>query len=389
VLVIAFLAVATIMGLALLSSASLQAQVAENTTEAISADYLAESGTHIAQYYLRNPQKAPTLNEGTYWPGATGIAVGDSGTVDVTVKPLGNDIYQIVSTGRVTERGGSQLARTVEMRVKLTTEYQVNHAALFNGPITIPANVTINGDIRGENLVSINAGSVLNGILNSLGPIVGTWNRTPDFPKRAVPSLSEINILNELGDIHDVKSKWRPYKYNGSTFHAEKITSSTVNGTLITSNPSGNPANVFYVVDPITIRDLQLDGTLIIFASTTKTPNTLTIRGENRITPKPGMPALIVLEGVQFDTSGPKRRLDVNGVMWVGGVLDARSSGPLSTNDLVVNGALMMGSSSPSILTSVKGGVTVNYVRNNVRVPEFSSENRTPIGITVQQWTGK
>src|SRR4030095_5832457 len=78
-MVVTVLGVVAIVGFALLSAASLQAQAASNSTRSAEAASLAESGMELACYYLLYPSKAPVaIPVGSYWAGATGIHFGNT-----------------------------------------------------------------------------------------------------------------------------------------------------------------------------------------------------------------------------------------------------------------------------------------------------------------------
>src|ERR1051325_7058367 len=103
VLVIAVLAFAAIIGFAMLSTASMQAQTTLNSNLALSADALADSGVDLACYYLLNPTKAPkNVPVGGYYDGGT-ITFGPNmpGSVDLTITPLATTgDYKIISVGK-------------------------------------------------------------------------------------------------------------------------------------------------------------------------------------------------------------------------------------------------------------------------------------------------
>src|SRR5438067_4301783 len=89
-LVIGVLAFAAIIGFAMLSTASMQAQTTLNSNLALSADALADSGVDLGCYYLLNPTKAPkTVLPGSYYDGGT-ITFGANmpGSVDLTITPI-------------------------------------------------------------------------------------------------------------------------------------------------------------------------------------------------------------------------------------------------------------------------------------------------------------
>src|SRR5215212_1413693 len=102
VLVISVLAFAAVIGFAMLSTASMQAQTTLNSNLALSADALADSGVDLACYYLVNPTKAPkNVPVGSFYDGGT-ITFGPKmpGSIDLSITSLGNNDYKIVSVGK-------------------------------------------------------------------------------------------------------------------------------------------------------------------------------------------------------------------------------------------------------------------------------------------------
>ena len=123
-LVISVLAFAAIVGFAMLSTASMQAQTTLNSNLALSADALADSGIDLACYYLLNPTKAPkVVPPGGYYDGGTiSFGPGMPGTVELTITALGNNDYRIVSVGKP---GMRDMAHTVTATVHADPGFQV------------------------------------------------------------------------------------------------------------------------------------------------------------------------------------------------------------------------------------------------------------------------
>src|SRR5207248_7282852 len=72
ILVISAIAIAAVLGFALLSTATLHTRTSGNSLRIGSADYLAESGVNLALYYIPYPSQAPSLNGNAYWGGTGG-----------------------------------------------------------------------------------------------------------------------------------------------------------------------------------------------------------------------------------------------------------------------------------------------------------------------------
>src|SRR5688572_17227136 len=68
-MVVAVVAIASVLGFVMLTSASMQGRAGSNHTKMMSADYQAESGLNIAMYYLQQPGHAPSQSADGYWGG--------------------------------------------------------------------------------------------------------------------------------------------------------------------------------------------------------------------------------------------------------------------------------------------------------------------------------
>jgi hypothetical protein len=97
VMVVSVVAVAAVLGYALLASSQLQAQAGGNAVRSASAEYLADSGIQLALWHLQN--------SGGQWSGSSGISLGSSvpGTVDVVCQSMGSNQYQVTATSHLNQ----------------------------------------------------------------------------------------------------------------------------------------------------------------------------------------------------------------------------------------------------------------------------------------------
>jgi hypothetical protein len=188
-LVLIVIALASVLGYAMLSSAALRTQIGHNAEITSQAETLAESGVNLAQYYLQYPEYAPGgpfTATGTYWTGTGGpiaFTSGVSGTIDVTVTRDAADkwTYDIVSVGRSVGDGSTPIARTARSRVYLTSKYEIKHGTVFQNDLTVPAALVIDGSLFAQrSAVLKNNGNVkgpgyrkINSF--SLGTPQGSW----------------------------------------------------------------------------------------------------------------------------------------------------------------------------------------------------------------------
>jgi len=329
-LVIGVLAFAAIIGFAMLSTASMQAQTTLNSNLALTADALADSGVDLACYYLINPDKAPkNVPLGGYYDGGT-ITFGSRmpGSVDLTITPLGTDgDYRIISVGRASAR---DIAHTVTATVHVTTGYQVKSIVGFSGNGTIPLSATVNGDVQANGIL-VNLG-IVNGNVLSPNPIQGTGNIVGGVlaidpnNNTPIPTLATLRGFNT-------------YSYNGNTYSAGVITGLPT-GTTLGPTPS-NPAGIYRYSGTLTMNhNVTINGTLIVENGDLNISG-----GGNIITPADGYPALIAkgnvwMRGTLLPSTSP-RDLTINGLAWLGGSL--KYSGLLSNSFFAVNGAIQFG----------------------------------------------
>lgn len=385
VVVLAAIALAAIMGYALLASASLQSQMSSNKKSIVDADSVAESGVNLAMYYLQHPESAPALGPDGYWTGGTNIALNGQTQatlerVTVTQNPAGSKFYDIESVGNA----GGRLSRTCKARVYVESRYNTKYALAANSDFALPGlqvSTTIKGKIRTDGVISGGSGAVIDDSVEAVaGSLSGTLISTSgsvtvkprsSYPVTSAPSYSQITLLKDLPN----------YTYNGQTYTASVIPAATANRTLL-ANATTNPLNVWYATGDVTLTGtVILDGTLVI-AGTTRS---LIINGNGiDIRAKPGMPALIVGKDVRFQATG--HQLKVEGLAWIGD--DVTTASALNTNlTLEVKGALMFGGATPTVASGFKGTFKSEFDASLADVPELSGVGQVPSSVKVISWS--
>jgi Tfp pilus assembly protein PilX len=193
-MVLLVVAVAAVLGYAMLASSSLQSQVAGNIQRASAAELLAESGINLAMYYVQNPTKAPPawVPNGNPKPGdtilsATGVSLGNradgtavDGTFDFTVKldPTVAGQYSITAIGHARPGTPVQANHTSSAVITITT---IHLGVGSNGAVTLKNNAytdsfyinsiqpwdaafgRANGTIVTNGFISLDNGSKING----------------------------------------------------------------------------------------------------------------------------------------------------------------------------------------------------------------------------------
>ncbi len=371
-LVLGVVAVASIISWAMLSSASLRARVDANVKDSVESKYLADSGVSYAMYYLRYPEKSPVaLTTGAYnnfYAGQTGVRMWTDagGLVDITVTNTALNTFLIRSTAIV--QGTTQ---TVESEVTLTTVgYKVETAAAFGGAITLPSQVTITGPV-----------STVSNILDSVGNLLTSLGgATVSVSSSAVPAFSDLLQVTETGVTASTGGTDRTYSIDGVKYVAEKAPA-TITGTLLTTRPALNPANVWYSETDVVLNGATINGTLILRTSGTgvQLQGTSTINVANN-----GLPALIVPKDLTMKHATLKpAKLTVQGVTWIGSKVTVTGTS-ISAGALNFVGSLLMGGATPKI-EGTTGPVAITKTAGVANTT--LTQAKTITGITVNRWT--
>jgi hypothetical protein len=376
-LVLAVIGLAVVMSASILATATVQAQLKSNAAAAAEAQYLAESATNLAIYYLQHPEKAPSLS-GEVYPGQSGITFGStvSGTADVTVSNVSGNTYDIFAVGHAGGTGASAISRDLKVRVQVVSEYQITDAADFNGSFTVPDLMSITGKVRCDGVLTKSLAATVSGSIFAAGSNIGGWTAIPTFPTAAVPTKGQITLFTTLSDAVP------HYSYvdsSGTHTGTAQLLGATVSGTL-TGNVS-NPMNVWYTDDDVTLGNCTVNGTIVLRGAGKK----LIVDGAAHITASSGMPAVLVSSSIQFESDLTTKSLTVDGLCWTGGNITTSSGAALNCS-MQVNGALMMSSASPQVSTNIVGIVAVNYDSTKVQIPTFASVNCTPKSVKILQW---
>lgn len=369
-LVVSAVGLASVLGVALLASAALQAQATGNYAAGARAEALAESGLSLAAHWLLYPSKAPSRNAAGYWPGAANLSIpGAAGTLEVATALAGTDLYDVVATGRVPGREGAWVSRTARARLRVHAGLRVTRSCAMAGNTTTTAGVWLKNDVQCNGKLT-NYGRVDGYVYapvkpeNKDGGTSGAWVVQTAQNKMGIPGSSTVR-------------DYSTYVYQGRQYSAVTITASALSG--VTLGPTAdNPAGVFKHAGALTLgNDVTINGTLV------NTAGQVNVNGTRvAITAAGGFPAL-VLHG-DLNLMGPafSRDLKVNGVTWMSGRVKSSSWTILGV--LTFNGSVLF--AGPTAFDGgFDGWVTVSYDPANVAVPDLDTSVTGP-GVTVVSW---
>lgn len=369
-LVLSVLAVATVMGAALLSSSSLQASVSSNTLSIAAAESLAESGVNYAMYKLQSATEEE-IGRGEFWGGQSGISLGSntSGTIDITVtRPdATKQQYLIESTGN-----SDGITRRISATIELNMTFQPKHAVVFNGGLTLPLSMTVVGPLKSSGVVILLNSALMQGRVRAVSIVGPPWPTDWEL----LPSGTPVGVPTSYRD-------YLTYQVDGVSYSAQKL-----GGTIdkVTLSPSAsNPAGIFWTDGDVTIKDnVTINGTLVVKKKSGGTEGRLTVEGANsKIVAQPGYPALIVEDRVIM--KGLSRALKVYGLCWINTSI-TRSGASQLNSTFEVYGSLLMAGVGVPIDPLYTGKVRAEYNEQYLDVPDFSTSNNAPESVTVLSW---
>jgi hypothetical protein len=372
-MVTAVVAVAAVLGLAILSSNTLQVQASASQDRVVQADALAESAVNTGLYYLQNlndaakcPMPALTINGSAYTETNKSLGASVAGTYDLSVTRIADNQYRIVGTGKATT-SSSTVQRTLTAVANIN--YYTYGASVPNvaaaSTWTIPANTAINGDVYASCQV-INNGTVTGTIYATAGGGTGTAgaiktnNSALGVP--VVPSTLTVN-------------HYTTYTYNGAIYTASTLLLAPAAGTTL--NPTAlNPAGVYTYVGTLDLNgNVTVNGTLIV-------RGTLRVQGAgNVINPQSGFPAAVIDSNISFKANNSV--LTSNGLTYLGGVVN-RTLGWTGCS-LSVNGGVLLAGSAPTIDANVV--VQINFDNKKTAVSTLADPTKTaPASVTIVSW---
>jgi uncharacterized Zn-binding protein involved in type VI secretion len=370
VLVVAVLATAAVLGYAMLSANTLQAEVSSNLMHAAGAEYVAESGINVGMYYLQWPANSPA--NWTSTPGyklyATAVPLNDGTESNFNLAVTANaqtNTYTLQSTGYPTPGSAFSHAATATVTVK---RVPIPGAGVFGGGITIPARTTFSSaGITGA--LAIQADGA---ITQSGGTIVGNESAAPLTPAAYVaPTASNVNY-------YGVGTTGNYLWTDGTTLGTpQQITVATLTAAKLPATLSSNPAGIFYHQgDLVVTGSVTINGTLIVRGGS------LTVQGTLIINPASQFPALVCEEDAII--KGQSRQLAANGVVFLG--TGFSWSGNNTNSAINITGALVMPSAA-TIGTTTKGVCNVTYSASNTNVPLLTTFDQPAASVEINSWT--
>jgi cytoskeletal protein CcmA (bactofilin family) len=373
-LVMTVIAVASVLGMAILTSNSIQTEASRGQDLVLQADALAESGVNVGLYYLQNindSSKCPNAVSAISLSGPvpyneSSISLGAQvpGTYDLSITRTGLTRYVITSTGNVPASTGN-ITRKIVATVDLN--YYTFALSLNNSGASTTINagtMTVTGDVYSAGPV-VNAGTVTGTIYSNSVSGAGTQLATKALS--TIPSLTALPIVSILPNILAV-NHYPTYIWTTGT---SKASTSNLNLSVTLSNTTKNPSPTNPAGIYTYAGDLNLDGGVTI-NGTLVVSGKLKIAGNNTINPRPNFPAIIVDSDIAFKTDGAT--LTSNGLTFVGGQITRSGA---ATANLNVTGTLISSGGAAAFDPLVTTNIT--YDRSAAAVPSLSVVTLIPI----------
>ncbi|HEG44532.1 MAG TPA: hypothetical protein ENH94_10840 [Phycisphaerales bacterium] len=320
-----------VISLGFLNNSSTQLRIGNNFAMRGRIDYLAQSALTHAKTLITNPQDADTSAVG-YWQGDTDLQIeaGDD-YYDVTVTRASGG-----ATPRCTydiecqayrQQGGENIVRS-NLSARLRLDPCIGLWVSAN--TTIPASVTVNGDMRcGGDVTN-------NGTIN--GDVFAD-SITTSAAGQLYPA-GDVQVTFPAMNI----SYFAPNYYIGSNFYASDAISDCDNVTFTPGG--GNTAGVLYCNGDLTLSgNVSITGTLVVNGD-------LTITGVgNTITADKNFPAIIVNGNIDIDNGGT---LSVTGLV---------QTASMSVSDTAANvtivGGLFVGTGTLTVTPGYTGSIQI------------------------------
>lgn len=367
-LVISVVAIASLIGLAMLSNSSLQAESAAAHARSIAANYLAESGVRTATYYLQRdlsgmPASWVVSGHKIYKTGITVSGVSGSFDIDATTTS-DTDVFKVVSVGH--SSGTDAMTRTATAYVRVVRA-SPTYAAGFGGDIIINLGNYFNGPVV--------SGGLFSGL--GLGNLFG-GSRSFNSSDFVIPTVGG-GQLNHYGGGVSGGTYTMP---NGTVGSPQTLSSGTIT-TASLSALATNPGKVFYYPGNVTITGAgTYTGTIISTGKIELKPPAGSTLVWNRVS---GFPAM-VSDG-QFYVNTKNSTVDINGIVYAGTGTGWAALLAVSGTAVRINGALLAPANQPLAVTGL-GSMTVNYTPANNDIVNLATTvvSEPGVGVKFIKW---
>lgn len=302
--VLAFTALASSLGISFLEANSTVMPEAVNYSGTVRAETLASSGIAMASHYLLYPPT--TVDLFSYYTGVNGATIDSSGDYfDVSVSrsdswsPPQTDLnlYRLIATGVAKDPNGAIRAKrsiTAEIQAPPIGKWQFTQALWSDKfSLYVPSRAFVSGDIHSNGNVSGNGACT--GAITASG-LFATWGGggPPTSISALAANIARPNRTPYQSSKYTIRGKdYAPY----TSFLVTDIDKSSANALNAVDMSATNPGRIIIAKSgDIKVRaDVQLKGTLVV-------NGTLRIEdaGNHVFNAVPGFPALVVIGDIEL-----------------------------------------------------------------------------------------
>jgi cytoskeletal protein CcmA (bactofilin family) len=334
--VLAFTALASALGMSFLEANSTVMPEAVNYQGMVRAEALASSGVALASHLLLYPPTNLSLTQ--YYTGASGVTLDSSGDYfDVSVvrsdawSPAQTDLnlYRIIATGVAKDPGGAIRAKrsaTAEIQAPPIGKWQFTQGFISSGlALVVPTRATITGDLHANGNIS-GTGSCT-GKVSATGTATWLGGGPPTSIVSLAPSIARPLISPYQASTYTIRGRtYTPY----TTYSSNQITPSDASTLNAIDMSASNPGRIIIApTGDLTIRqNVQLTGTLVVNGNLR-----IDDSGSHQVTAVSGFPALVVTGDVQIRSA--TSTTTINGSVICSGMLDSQLNASVS---VTVNG---------------------------------------------------
>ncbi|HKQ50610.1 MAG TPA: hypothetical protein VJZ71_21245 [Phycisphaerae bacterium] len=379
--VLAFTALASSLGLAFLEANSTVMPEAVNYRGTLRAEAMASSGIGMAAHFLLYPPT--TVNLSDYYTGASGVTIDATGDYyDVSVlrsdawSPPQTDLnlYRVTAQGVAKDPDGAVRAKhsiVAEVQAPPIGKWQFTQGFIGSGlALIVPTRATINGDAHANG--NISGTGTCTGKVSATGTATWLGGGPPTSVVSLAPSMTTPSLSPYQNSTYTVRGRtYSTYSYNNSEIN--QTDANTLNAIDMSAT---NPGRIIVAKSGnFKIRqNANLNGTLVV-SGRLEIDDT----GSHQVTAVTGFPAIVVTGDIRVLTNDSVTT--INGSVLCGGKMDTNSTDRTS---ITVTGTCIAasGMDSPASTSSY----VFNWSADRSVFWNIQTVPPTPMPMTILSW---
>lgn len=380
--VLAFTALASSLGLAFLEANSTVMPEAVNYRGTVRAEAQASSAVAVASHFLLYPPTTVSLTE--YYTGANGVTVDATGDYfDVAVlrsdgwSPPQTDLnlYRVTAQGVAKDPDGSIRAKhsiVAEIAAPPIGKWQFTQGFISSAlALVVPTRATINGDAHANGNIS-GTGSCT-GNVSATGTATWLGGGPPTSIVSLAPSLTTPSRTPYQASTYTVRGK----SYSTYFLNDDDISQSDANTVNAIDMSATNPGRIIRAKSGNVIirQNANLNGTLVVTSGRLEIDDA----GSRQVTAVPGFPAIIVSGDIRVLSNDSVTT--INGSILCGGEMDLNDT---DRSSITVNGTCIAASGMDSPRST--SSYVFNWSAARSVFWNIQTVPPTPMPMTILSW---